>query len=133
MNTFGPYSPIVKTGDLYFVSGQVGVDPQTGSAPADVESQTSQAMCNMQDALKRYELDMENIVKTTIYVTNMADFSAVNEIYQGFFADPKPARATVAVKELPRVTSNPILVEIEAVAAKSKRVDSTARNTKSKK
>ena len=117
MKTFGPYSPIVKTGDLYFVSGQIGVDSATGTSPRDVESQTSLAMCNMKDALAAYNLGMDNVVKTTIYVTNMADFSKVNEIYQGFFANPRPARATVAVKELPRVSNTAILVEIEAIAA----------------
>ena len=119
--TFGPYSPIIKSGDLFFVSGQVGVDPQTGEAPKDIESQTSQAMVNMKDVLSRYNLDMDNVVKTTIYVTDMGDFSKVNEIYQGFFGEPRPARATVAVKELPRVTKTALLVEIEAVASKTKR------------
>lgn len=124
MKTFGPYSPVIKTGDLYFVSGQVGVNPDTGISPKDIESQTSQAMVNMKDALSGHELDMDNVVKTTIYVTSMSDFDKVNEIYQGFFGSPRPARATVAVKELPRVANNPILVEIEAVAAKSKRSSS---------
>lgn len=121
LQTFGPYSPIVKAGDLYFISGQVGVDPQGGEAPKDIESQTSQAMMNMKEILGRYHLDMENVVKTTIYVAEMGDFQKVNEIYQGFFAEPRPARATVAVKELPRVATTPLLVEIEAIATKDKR------------
>lgn len=123
MKTYGPYSPIVKTGSLFFVSGQVGVDPETGTAPNDIAAQTSLVMCNLEAALSRYDLDMDNIVKTTIYVTNMDDFKAVNEVYEGFFSDPKPARATVAVKELPRVANKPLLVEIEAVASEQKRSD----------
>lgn len=117
MKTYGPYSPIVKTGTLYFVSGQVGIDPETGNAPTGISEQTSQVMCNLEAALSRYDLGMDNVVKTTIYVTDMKHFKQVNEIYEGFFADPKPARATVAVKELPRVAKSPLLVEIEAVAS----------------
>jgi len=123
MKTYGPYSPVIKSGHLYFVSGQIGVDPESGDTPADVSSQTSQVMCNIEAALSRFDLGMDNIVKTTIYVTDMADFGKVNEIYEGFFADPKPARATVAVKELPRVAKRPLLVEIEAVASDHKRTD----------
>lgn len=122
MKTFGPYSPVIKTGELYFVSGQVGIDPESGNTPKDVQSQTSQALMNMREALSKHELDMDNVVKTTIYVTDMDDFKKINEIYEGFFDDPKPARATVAVKELPRVGDNPLLVEIEAVAAESSRL-----------
>ncbi len=122
MKTFGPYSPVIKTGDLYFVSGQVGIDPESGNTPKDVQSQTSQALMNMREALSKHELDMDNVVKTTIYVANMDDFKKVNEIYEGFFDDPKPARATVAVKELPRVGNYPLLVEIEAVAAEISRL-----------
>lgn len=123
LHTFGPYSPIVKAGDLYFISGQVGVDPNTKEAAPSVATQTSQAMMNMKDLLDRYSLDLDNVVKTTIYVADMGDFKTVNEIYQGFFAEPRPARATVAVKELPRVANTPILVEIEAIASKKKRTD----------
>lgn len=127
MTIFGPYSPIVKTGDLYFVSGQIGVNPDTKDAGPDVQTQTSQAMSNMKDVLAQHGLDMEHVAKTTIYVTDMGDFEQVNDIYQGFFADPKPARATVSVKELPRVTDNPILVEIEAVASVEKRTEGTSK------
>lgn len=123
MKTYGPYSPIVKTGNLYFVSGQVGIDPETGDASNDIAKQTSQVMCNLEAALSRYDLSMDNVVKTTIYVTDMEYFKQVNEIYEGFFSDPKPARATVAVKELPRVSESPLLVEIEAVASDHGRLD----------
>jgi len=123
MKTYGPYSPIVKTGNLYFVTGQVGIDPDTGDAPSDISEQTSQVMCNLEAALSRYDLNMDSIVKTTIYVTDMEHFAKVNEIYEGFFSDPKPARATVAVKELPRVASKPLLVEIEAVASDPGRLE----------
>ena len=120
-STFGPYSAIIKSGEFYFVSGQVGVDQNTGKAAPDVATQTSQAMMNLKEVLQRYDLDTEHVVKTTIYVTDMSDFQTVNEIYQGFFGEPRPARATVAVKELPRVANKPLLVEIEAIASIHKR------------
>ncbi len=121
MKTFGPYTPIVKAGDLYFISGQVGVDLQTGDAAPDVATQTSQAMMNMKEVLQRYKLDTDNVVKTTIFVTDMGDFKTVNEIYQSFFVEPRPARSTVAVKELPKVAKQTLLVEIEAIASVYKR------------
>ncbi len=121
MKTFGPYSPIVKAGDLYFISGQVGVDPQTGDAALDVAAQTSQALTNMKEVLRQYDLDTDNVIKTTIFVTDMEDFKTVNEIYQKFFVEPRPARSTVAVKELPRVAKQTLLVEIEAIASVYKR------------
>ena len=117
--TFGPYSPIKQASDLYFVSGQVGMNKATKHAPKDVKSQTSQALVNMQTILEDNDLSMDDVVKTTIFLTNMGDFAAVNEVYEGFFAAPRPARSTVAVKELPRLASSALLVEIEAVAYKS--------------
>ena len=118
MNTFGPYSPIRKSDNLYFISGQIGVDQSSGDAPKGIKEQTSIALSNMQDILNSASLDMNDIVKTTIFVTDMGLFGDVNEIYEGFFLSPRPARSTVAVKELPRVGNNPILVEIEAIAQK---------------
>jgi 2-iminobutanoate/2-iminopropanoate deaminase len=118
--TFGPYSPVRQAGDFYFVSGQVGVDMATRSASLAVGDQTRQALTNLQEALKGVNLSLNNVVKTTIFVTDMADFAEVNEVYVGFFAEPRPARSTVAVKELPRVAgSTPIKVEIEAIAIKA--------------
>lgn len=114
---FGPYTPARQAGDYYFVSGQVGVDPDTKQAPIDIAGQTHQALKNMQAVLADIKLGLDDVVKTTIYVTDMADFKTVNEVYVGYFAEPRPARSTVAVKELPRVAGDtPIRIELEAVA-----------------
>lgn len=128
MKTFGPYSPIIKAGELYFVAGHIGVDPTTGDASPDVAEQTSQAMKNMINTLASHNLDTDNIVKTTLYVTDMEDFSIINEVYEGFFAHPRPARATIAVQELPRVAKNRIRVEIEAVAHMIKRTEAEEKS-----
>ncbi|PID32233.1 reactive intermediate/imine deaminase [Candidatus Saccharibacteria bacterium] len=118
--TFGPYSPIRQAGNTYYISGQVGVDPETKQAPADIASQTKQVMRNMQTVLAEAGLQLSDVVKVGIMLRDMADFTIVNETYQTYFEPPRPARSTVAVRELPRVGGeNPILVEIEAIAHKS--------------
>lgn len=118
MNKFGPYTPIVKVGDMYFVSGQVGVDPVTKACHPDVASQTKQALTNLSEVLASEGLSLKDVVKTTIFLTGMSDFQIVNEEYVKNFHEPRPARSTVAVAELPRVANHPILIEIEAVAWK---------------
>ena len=117
-DTFGPYSPLRQTGSHYFVSGQVGVDPHTKSAPSDSVRQATQALDNLRALLESHGLTMDNVVKTTIFLTNMDDFAAVNDIYMTYFSDPRPARTTVGVKALPQIGSNPLLIEIEALAYK---------------
>ena len=118
--TFGPYSPIRQADDVYFVSGQVGVDPATKQAAESVAEQTKQVLENMRSLLEAKGLSMQDVVKTTIFVTDMGDFAAVNEVYVTYFAEPRPARATVAVAELPRVAGDvPIKVEIEAIATRT--------------
>lgn len=122
---FGPYSPVRKAGDLYFVSGQVGVDPQTKTASPDTAEQTRQALRNLEAILEDNRLCLKHVVKTTIYVTDIADFATVNEVYVSFFEEPRPARSTVTVKELPRVGGDvSIVIEIEAIAsARSPQMD----------
>lgn len=116
---FGPYSPYRQAGGFTYISGQVGVNMDTKQAPASVEEQTSQALMNLGDVLHKAGLQPQDVLKTTIYVTNMADFGKVNAVYEQFFPAPRPARATVGVAALPAVGGhNPILVEIEAVAYK---------------
>jgi 2-iminobutanoate/2-iminopropanoate deaminase len=120
-NTFGPYTPVRQAGDFYFVSGQVGVDPDTKTAPQDIAEQTHQALQNLKAMIEGAGLTLDHIVKTTIYLVDMADFPVVNEVYVGYFKEPRPARSTVAVKELPRVAGDtPIKIEIEAVATSAK-------------
>lgn len=114
---FGPYSAIRQAGDLYFVSGQVGVNPDTKTAPADTAAQTRQALTNLKSTLASAGLSLDQVVKTTIFVTDISEFSLVNEVYVEFFSSPRPARSTVGVKELPKVAGDtPIKVEIEAIA-----------------
>lgn len=118
--TFGPYSPVRQVGELYFTAGQVGVDFATKTADADVRVQTAKALDNLAQTLAEVGLSLGDVVKTTLFLTNMDDAGAVNEVYMQYFTiDPRPARSTVAVKELPRVATNtPLKIEIEAIAAK---------------
>ncbi|BCS53593.1 RidA family protein [Geobacter sp. SVR] len=110
----GPYSQAIKTGNLLFCSGQIPLDPATGDmVPGDVKAQAKQVMENIEALLAAAGAGFDNIVKTTIFLVDMADFAAVNEVYGSRFQDYKPARSTVAVRSLPRGA----LLEIEVVAA----------------
>ncbi len=111
----GPYSQAIATNDLVFVSGQLGIDASTGEFKgADIHSQTTQSMENIKAILKEAGLGMDSVVKTTILLKSLDDFSAVNEIYGSYFKEPYPARATFQVAKLPKDA----LVEIEAIAIK---------------
>jgi 2-iminobutanoate/2-iminopropanoate deaminase len=116
--TYGPYSPVRQSGNLFFVSGQVGVDPKTGRSAKSVKAQTTQALENLKSQLATCDMGLEHVVKTTVFLTDMSHFDTVNDVYKGFFRSPFPARSCIAVKELPRVGTNSLLVEIEAVAIK---------------
>jgi 2-iminobutanoate/2-iminopropanoate deaminase len=118
--TYGPYSPVKKAGNFFYISGQIGVDPKSSKSPKSIGDQTVQALKNMSGVLGDFGLNMSDVVKTTIYITDMSQFNEVNKVYETFFDEPRPARSTVGVKELPNVSTNPILVEIEAVAYKEK-------------
>ncbi|WP_387305071.1 RidA family protein [Helicobacter pylori] len=111
----GPYSQAIATNDLVFVSGQLGIDVSTGEFKgADIHSQTTQSMENIKAILKEVGLGMDSVVKTTILLKSLDDFSVVNEIYGSYFTEPYPARATFQVAKLPKDA----LVEIEAIAIK---------------
>ncbi|GAA8772014.1 RidA family protein [Helicobacter pylori] len=111
----GPYSQAIATNDLVFVSGQLGIDASTGEFKgADIHSQTTQSMENIKAILKEVGLGMDSVVKTTILLKSLDDFSVVNEIYGSYFKEPYPARATFQVARLPKDA----LVEIEAIAIK---------------
>lgn len=119
MNVYGPYTPIRKGGDTLFVSGQVGVDPTTKTAIPDIAQQTRQALQNMDCELKSVGADLQDVVKTTVFLVTMDHFKEMNLAYEQAFSAPRPARSTIVVHELPRVGGDvPILVEIEAVAYK---------------
>lgn len=110
----GPYSVAVVANGFVFCSGQLGLDPATGDfVPGGVVEQAQQVMMNMKNVLAAAGCGMNDIVKTTIFLVDMADFAEVNKVYGNFFESDFPARSTVAVKTLPKSG----LVEIEAVAA----------------
>lgn len=109
----GPYSQAVKAGGLLFCSGQIPLDPVTGQMiSGGIVAQTEQVMVNLAAVLAAAGVDFGAVVKTTIYLTSLADFAAVNEVYGRFFAIEPPARATVEVSGLPRGAA----VEIDLIA-----------------
>ena len=109
----GPYSQAIRTGALLFCSGQLGLDPATGDFVAgDVGAQAEQALRNLVGVLEAASLTFADVVKTTIFLADMADFATVNAVYARFVTDPPPARSTVAVAALPKGGR----VEIEAIA-----------------
>ncbi|MGK3967337.1 RidA family protein [Sorangium sp. So ce118] len=109
----GPYSQAVRAGDLVFCSGQIPIDPATGELVAGgIEAQTAQVIKNLSEVLSAAGASWNDVVKTTIYLTNLADFAVVNQVYGAAVGSVLPARATVQVAALPKGSA----VEIEAVA-----------------
>jgi 2-iminobutanoate/2-iminopropanoate deaminase len=110
----GPYSQAVRASGFVFVSGQIPVRPETGSVvDGGIAEQTHQVLKNLSAILEAAGLGLEKVVKTTVYLSNLDDFSRFNQVYEEYFADIKPARATVQVTRLPKE----VLVEVEAIAA----------------
>jgi 2-iminobutanoate/2-iminopropanoate deaminase len=119
MTTYGPYTPVRSAGGLLFVSGQVGVNSATKLASTDASEQTKQALLNMTEVLAGVHASLHDVVKTTVFLTDMDDFAAMNAVYEQMFQAPRPARSTICVRELPRVGGDTRLcVEIEAIAYK---------------
>lgn len=111
----GPYSQAIEANGFVYASGQLPIDPATGAFPeGGVKEQTLQSLLNAQAILREAGLELTNVVKTTVFLADMNDFAAMNEVYAGFFKAPFPARSAVAVKTLPKNA----LVEIECVAAR---------------
>lgn len=109
----GPYSQAIKAGNLVFLSGMLPIDPTTGEfAPGQAAEQTEQIFKNIKALLADNGLGLDNVVKTTVFLHDMADFAAMNEVYAKHFKEPYPARSAVAVKTLPKNA----LVEIEVIA-----------------
>jgi 2-iminobutanoate/2-iminopropanoate deaminase len=109
----GPYSQAIKAGGFVFVSGQIPIDPQTGQFVAGgIAEQTARVLKNLQALLEAAGSSLGQVVKTTVFLADMQEFSGMNEVYATFFPEPPPARATVAAAGLPRDAR----VEIEAVA-----------------
>lgn len=111
----GPYSQAIQVGNLIYTSGQIPIDPATGQlVEGGIKEQTRQSLNNIQAILQEAGLTMASVVKTTVFMADMADFADMNSIYAEFFTEPYPARSAVAVKTLPKNA----LVEIEVVAEK---------------
>lgn len=109
----GPYSQAVKVGGFVFCSGQIPIDPKTGNfVSEDVAEQSEQVLKNLSAVLEAAGSGLNNVVKTTVFLADMNDFTAMNEVYASFFGDNKPARATVQAARLPRDAR----VEIECIA-----------------
>jgi 2-iminobutanoate/2-iminopropanoate deaminase len=112
----GPYSLGISNGDLAFISGQIPLDPDTGKLVAgDASAQARQSLENVKAVLEAAGLTFGHVVKTTIFLTDMADFAAVNDVYKGYVTEPYPARSTIAVAALPLGAK----VEIEMIASRS--------------
>ena len=109
----GVYTPAIRAGQLLFVSGQIPIDPRTGQiVDGDISAQADQAMRNVNALLKAAGVGFEHVVRTTVFLTDMDDFAAMNAVYARYVVDPAPARATVQVARLPR----DVRIEIDAIA-----------------
>ena len=111
----GPYSQAIEANGMVFASGQLPIDPATGNfAEGGIKEQTRQSLINAQNILKEAGTDLAHVVKTTVFLSDMANFGEMNEVYSEFFTQPFPARSAVAVKTLPKNA----LVEVECIAVK---------------
>ncbi|MBP1906880.1 2-iminobutanoate/2-iminopropanoate deaminase [Paenibacillus turicensis] len=110
----GPYSQAILINNLVYTSGQLGLDPVTGELPEGVEAQAAQSLRNVEAVLAAAGTGLEHVVKTTVFLKDMNDFTKVNEVYGTFFSQPYPARSAVEVARLPKDA----LVEIEVIALK---------------
>jgi 2-iminobutanoate/2-iminopropanoate deaminase len=112
----GAYSPAIRAGNLLFVSGQIPIDPSTGTLlTGDITKQAEQVLRNIAALLKAAGADFSHVVRTTVYLQDMNDFAAMNEVYSKHVVDPPPARATVQVARLPR----DVKIEIDCIAVLS--------------
>ena len=109
----GPYSQAIRVGNLVYTSGQIPIDPATGAfVEGGIKEQTRQSLTNVKAILEEAGTSLTNVVKTTVFMADMADFADMNSVYAEFFTEPYPARSAVAVKTLPKGA----LVEIEVIA-----------------
>ena len=111
----GPYSQAIEVNGFIFASGQIPIDPATGEfVKGGIKEQTRQSLLNVKSILIAAGTDLNRVIKTTVFLSDMANFTAMNEVYSTFFEQPFPARSAVAVKDLPKGA----LVEVEVLAAK---------------
>lgn len=113
----GPYSQALDMGCMVFVSGQIPVDPATGAMAEDVRAQAAQSLTNIKSILAEAGVGMGDVIKTTVFLADLGDFAAVNEVYASFFSEPYPARSCVQVAAIPKGAK----LEIECIAAKPKK------------
>ena len=107
----GPYSQAMVVGNMLFTSGQVPINPATGEIPEGVEEQAKQALANVKNLIEAAGASIDKVVKTTVFIKNMDDFTKINEIYAQYFTEPFPARSCVEVARLPK----DVLLEVEAI------------------
>lgn len=110
----GPYSQALDIGSAVFVSGQIPVNPATGEMAPDVRAQAAQSLANLKSILSEAGLGMENVIKTTVFLSDLNDFAEVNEVYASFFSEPYPARSCVQVAAIPKGAK----LEIECIAVR---------------
>lgn len=110
----GPYSQAIEVNNMVYTSGVIPVDPATGVIPEGVEAQANQALSNLKNLIEASGADISQVVKTTVFIKEMNDFTKINEIYATYFTEPFPARSCVEVARLPK----DVLLEIEAIVAK---------------
>lgn len=110
----GPYSSALKVGNMLFVSGQIPVNPADGSIPDSIKEQANQSLANLKALVTEAGYSLSDVVKTTVFITDINDFAAVNEVYASYFAEPYPTRSCVAVKDLPKG----VKLEIECICCK---------------
>ena len=109
----GAYSPAIRAGNLLFISGQIPIDPSSGTLiEGDISAQAEQVMKNLTALLRAAGASFTNVARTTVYLADMNDFAAMNEVYSRYIVDPPPARATVQVARLPR----DVKIEVDAIA-----------------
>ena len=112
-SAIGPYSQAIRIGDFLYTSGQISLDPETMEMiTGDIEVETEKVLKNIEAILKEDGLNLNNIIKTTVYLTDLSEFARMNQVYENFFTDTKPARACVQVAALPKGAK----VEIDVVA-----------------
>lgn len=108
----GPYSQAIRSGGLLFCSGQIPVDPATGNIPEGAQAQAEQALTNLKSLIEAAGASIDNVVKTLVFIKDMNEFAAINDIYAKYFTEPFPARTCIEVARLPK----DVLFEIEAIA-----------------
>ena len=111
----GPYSQAIEVNGMVYTSGIIPVDPATGNIPEGSVAQAEQAFLNMKNLLEAAGTDISQVVKTTVFIKEMNDFGAINEVYAKYFTEPYPSRSCVEVARLPK----DVLIEIEAIVAKN--------------